>query len=1322
MGILSGYDWRQKLTVSKAEASDLGGTQNVPLTKCAYIRGYSTEVDHNFGAEIYIATMETALNLFRSALEVTLPTLPTGYTLTDAEFYAYYYSKPFTDPVGRTINVQELTRTFTEGTGTAAAPAHDAVCWNHTDGTGGTHWTAIGGDGGHNGGWGDIAGVAVGATVPAGLDWMHWHILDIVNDAITNHANVVRMLMYDASEGGVGTHYAAFYSDDYVGDTTKRPYIKLTFTCTPTVKDDKVTANIHKGNKTVETSVAGWSVNGSTYHNRVPFTIQTFSELTTNTYPHRVVIDTAALVTGGFIHDGTDASAGTVEFAADDGAHDMPYWILEKTAAGVSTPRKFNTTGTPYYILPQETLAADSEYTYYLYCDALIDAASDNYDPDLLKGASGFFEHFTAAAADVAAFLAAYDGDPENSWTQIGADAPIIVVADSVLTLDGGTNLTWEGIETAFTMQNFRLLIGYQSIPESWAAAGVSNGATPSTVDSMMFHNALATANWGTYLAGVKTDIDFDPFAAGTFVAEMVKYGTKYRFPVLREDPSATGYPDKATNFNATCTDDAHKVFIATLNQGAEAIDWVLCIAEVEKPPRITFPDITYDKIGTVFCNNLFSGGVSGTEPWYNELAFANSSGGPTKLYWERDELAQLSRQPGNSIKVTIHLGAPITADTFLYCYFDQPGAVGTPAECDPSHVYGDSPLSSPESYRWQPMDGEADFTEKVGSWAAPTVISKATTSKGYVGNVGGGAGRLWNRFSTCVKWDTDEYYHVSNPTDWELGAAAWPVPFTGMVSLSTSPEGETTPLYPFHPLPITDLKQGPWPHMSRVEGVGAAKKLYVSWALDGFRVVYTDDPSDPDSWVVNPNGPFLTAAWITAADGAHFPAASGAMVGNILKHINTRTANTIAFVSASKHITDSGNLLIQFKVGDTIVVTGTDLNDGTYTVTASAAGTLDVAEAVVDELAGAATITTSKWFCMITGVVPNYGHLAYAYNHEEPENWTVAGWHYGGMLIDEAAADENEDDDMVYDSVNDKFYWYMVDVGATDDVVHYVLNNATTPFPGVEGDWGAAVEFAFDKPIPNKGFRSPRVMVDDDGDFVLHITALPFAETLTYPDTWVVNHTYVGKSTTTPAANFVRANTQNVYKQATATGLNLAYITNSNLTEGALSVDGMLGQSGLKSLGVLFRYNSVTGNGFLATMNYNSAAPKVQLFPVALDALGTELGTSYNIPQFPNPWLTPGYWAQIKVAFFGASVKVWYSLWGNEWVLSHDVTLTAGSLYQGAKYGLGTNLAEAYFKNMRVWDYSDTPPEISSAGEYTSMIVGGGGSSVGKLVGAGII
>lgn len=73
-------------------------------------------------------------------------------------------------------------------------------------------------------------------------------------------------------------------------------------------------------------------------------------------------------------------------------------------------------------------------------------------------------------------------------------------------------------------------------------------------------------------------------------------------------------------------------------------------------------------------------------------------------------------------------------------------------------------------------------------------------------------------------------------------------------------------------------------------------------------------------------------------------------------------TAATIAFAATTPGtITDSGNGLAMFKTGETIIITGSGSNDGTYTVsTGGVAGTIRTTEATLLEAAGA-TVSIAK-------------------------------------------------------------------------------------------------------------------------------------------------------------------------------------------------------------------------------------------------------------------------------------------------------------------------------------------------------------------------
>jgi hypothetical protein len=99
-----------------------------------------------------------------------------------------------------------------------------------------------------------------------------------------------------------------------------------------------------------------------------------------------------------------------------------------------------------------------------------------------------------------------------------------------------------------------------------------------------------------------------------------------------------------------------------------------------------------------------------------------------------------------------------------------------------------------------------------------------------------------------------------------------------------------------------------------------------------------------------------------------------------------TLTGTTIAFVSGTHKITDSGGNLERFGTGDTIVVSGSSLNDGTYTIaTGGVAGEIVVNETLSDEAAGATVTLTEtlvytpgagSWICNHTVDAEHYGQV----------------------------------------------------------------------------------------------------------------------------------------------------------------------------------------------------------------------------------------------------------------------------------------------------------------------------------------------------------
>ncbi len=118
-----------------------------------------------------------------------------------------------------------------------------------------------------------------------------------------------------------------------------------------------------------------------------------------------------------------------------------------------------------------------------------------------------------------------------------------------------------------------------------------------------------------------------------------------------------------------------------------------------------------------------------------------------------------------------------------------------------------------------------------------------------------------------------------------------------------------------------------------------------------------------------------------------------------VWQYPGTYTNNTIAFVSGDKTITDSESKFIDagFEAGDSIVVSGTVFNDGTYTIVTVAAGVIDVAEPVADETPLTATLVVDDWVrkgIPTTSPATRYAHTAVILNDTVSDKMYVfGGW-----------------------------------------------------------------------------------------------------------------------------------------------------------------------------------------------------------------------------------------------------------------------------------------------------------------------------------------
>jgi len=170
------------------------------------------------------------------------------------------------------------------------------------------------------------------------------------------------------------------------------------------------------------------------------------------------------------------------------------------------------------------------------------------------------------------------------------------------------------------------------------------------------------------------------------------------------------------------------------------------------------------------------------------------------------------------------------------------------------------------------------------------------------------------------------------------------------------------------------------------------------AWSAEtSFTVITNSPPSQPENFEPDANATGVSLPLSLQACEFRDPNASEVVLGEPDKHAvsqwqvtatsdnyvspvfgGSRTASTIAFVAATKKITDGANGLAIFKTGDTIAITGTASNNGLYTVVqGSAAGEIVVSQSLKDEAVGPSVSINSVTTSGLTSLSVPVGTLA---------------------------------------------------------------------------------------------------------------------------------------------------------------------------------------------------------------------------------------------------------------------------------------------------------------------------------------------------------
>jgi len=175
---------------------------------------------------------------FRSLLSFDLSSLPEDANLiTSATLGLYYFnysgSSGHSDPVGRTIDVHALTRSWTElGSTWQARDDYDQPAPLYWD-------SYLGGVPAYNPGGGDPnAAIETSAVVPAVFGWMTWDVTDLVSDWVDGLDNLGLILKdsdeIESSPGGKISYMTRFRSAEFSDTPSLRPYLEVGYVPEPT--------------------------------------------------------------------------------------------------------------------------------------------------------------------------------------------------------------------------------------------------------------------------------------------------------------------------------------------------------------------------------------------------------------------------------------------------------------------------------------------------------------------------------------------------------------------------------------------------------------------------------------------------------------------------------------------------------------------------------------------------------------------------------------------------------------------------------------------------------------------------------------------------------------------------------------------------------------------------------------------------------------------------------------------------------------------------------------------------------------------------------
>jgi len=172
----------------------------------AYI--WEKSPDTNYGSDTYLELGGKFGKAQRSIIRFDLSSLPAGSTVTSAKLYLYFYAA--TGSPNFNIGAHRVNH---------GAPNYETgwteagVTWNKYDGT--NNWGTAGGD----------FNAAATDTIYVPYSTKGWYSWDVTSDcdALEERSWILK------TDGETSYYYQDYYSKEYTGDTSLRPYLEVTY-------------------------------------------------------------------------------------------------------------------------------------------------------------------------------------------------------------------------------------------------------------------------------------------------------------------------------------------------------------------------------------------------------------------------------------------------------------------------------------------------------------------------------------------------------------------------------------------------------------------------------------------------------------------------------------------------------------------------------------------------------------------------------------------------------------------------------------------------------------------------------------------------------------------------------------------------------------------------------------------------------------------------------------------------------------------------------------------------------------------------------------